>query len=270
MHLPPHRRAGAVAAALFLALPAIALAETLQGNIIAHDGDKLVVRTAGADTTVMLTESTRIQVITGLLGRQREDRPASDLIRGLAVTIEADQEGETLRAGKVTFKPGDLKTAQAIQAGIEQPRQRIVAAQRENERRLSQVGQFTEKDRVRVFFATGSAAINAQGKDELKYFVQKAEETPGYALRVVGHADTTGNAAANQRLSHQRASAVTAYLIRELKVPTERILTPAGLGEETLVDEDSGEGGKAQARRVTVFLLVSKASEGTSSIPPSP
>ena len=100
--------------------------------------------------------------------------------------------------------------------------------------------------------------------------MQKAEETPGYALRVVGHADTTGNAAANQRLSHQRASAVTAYLIRELKVPTERILTPAGLGEETLVDEDSGEGGKAQARRVTVFLLVSKASEGTSSIPPSP
>jgi outer membrane protein OmpA-like peptidoglycan-associated protein len=270
MNTPLKRYAGPVAAAFLIALPGLAVAETLQGNIISHEGNRLVVRSGGVDTAVTLTESTKIQAITGLLGGQREDHPPSDLIRGLAVTVETVQNGSQVDAEKVTFKPSDLKTAQAIQAGMEQPRQRITAAQAENERRFSQVGQFTEKGRVRVFFDTGSAAINAKGRGDLKAFAQKASDTPGYALRVVGHADSTGNAALNQRLSNQRASAVTAYLVRDLKVPAERMLAPAALGAEVLNEDDMAAGDNAQARRVTVFLVVSKASEGASSLPPSP
>jgi outer membrane protein OmpA-like peptidoglycan-associated protein len=261
-------RAGPIAAALILTLPGLAAAETLEGAIISHEGAKLVVRSGVGDTTVTLTPSTRIQSVSGVFGGQRQDYPPEDLIRGLHVTIETVQNGPELDAEKITFKPGDLKTARSIHAAMEQPRQRMIAAQTENERRFSQVGQFTEKGRVRVFFDTGSAAIKAKGKEDLQAFAQQAANTPGYALRVVGHADTTGNAAVNQRLSNQRASAVTAYLVRDLKVPPERMLAPSALGAEVLNEDDMAAGDNAQARRVTVFLVVSKASEGRSSIPP--
>jgi outer membrane protein OmpA-like peptidoglycan-associated protein len=246
------------------------LAETLQGNIISHEGNKLVVRAGGADTTVNLTESTKIQAVSGVFGGQREDHPPSDLIRGLAVTIETVPNGAEVDASKVTFKPGDLKTAQAIQAGIEQPRQRLTAAQAENERRLSQAGQFAEKGRVRVFFDTGSATINEKGKKDLEAFAQQAMSTPGSVLRVVGHTDSTGSAATNQRLSNQRASAVTAYLVRTLNIPPEKIMSPAGLGSDVTAEDDIASPNNAQSRRVTVSILVSKASEGTSSLPPKP
>jgi OOP family OmpA-OmpF porin len=265
--LGPYR--GAVAAIFLLAAPGLAMAETLQGNIISHEGNTLVVRSGATDIPVTLTPSTEVQAIAGLFGGQRTDHPASDLIRGLAVTVETAPNGAGFDATKVTFKPGDLKTAQAVQAGIEQPRQRIVAAQTETERRLSQVGQFTEKGSVRVFFDTGSASISAQGKNDLRAVAEQAVATPGYVLRVVGHTDSVGNAASNQRLSHQRASAVTAYLVRSLGIPSEKILSPSGLGEEVTAADDMGSASNAQSRRVTVSILVSKASEGQSSIPPT-
>lgn len=263
------RFAGTAASTLLLVSPGLAAAEELQGNIISHEGDKLVVRSGEVDTTVTLTPSTKIQAVSGLLKGQREDHPPSDLIRGLAVEIDTVQNGAELDAEKVTFKPGDLKTARAIQAGIEQPRQRLTAAQAENERRFAQVGQFSVKGSVRVYFATGSAAISAKGMEDLRAFAQQAEATPGSLVRVVGHTDSTGNAATNQRLSNQRASAVTAYLVRNLNIPQEKIMSPAGMGSYVPVDEEASAGGKAQNRRVTAFILVSKASEGKSSLPPS-
>jgi outer membrane protein OmpA-like peptidoglycan-associated protein len=264
------RYAGPLAAALLLAAPGLAAAEPLQGNIIANEGNKIVVRTGGGDTTVMLTSSTRIQAVSGIFGGQREDHPSSDLIRGLAVEIEALPNGSELDAESITFKPSDLKTARAIQAGIEQPRQRLTAAQAENERRFSQVGQFSEKGRVQIYFDTGSATISAKGKDDLQAFAHQATATPGYALRVVGHTDSTGSAATNPRLSQQRASAVTAYLVRTLNIPPERIMSPAGLGSDVTAVDNTASPNNAMSRRVTVSMLVSKASEGTSSIPPAP
>jgi OmpA-OmpF porin, OOP family len=269
MTSPIKRFAGTAAAALLLASPGLAAAEELQGNIISHEGNKLVVRTGAGDATVNLTPSTRIQAVSGLLGANKEDHPPSDLIRGLAVDIDTVQSGAEIDAEKVTFKPGDLKTARAIQAGIEQPRQRITAAQAENERRLSQVGQFAEKGRLRIYFDTGSATLSPKGMADLHAFAQQAQATPGGLVRVVGFTDSTGSAATNQRLSSQRASAVTAYLVRNCNLPPEKIMSPAAMSSYVPVEDEATAGGKAQNRRVTAILLVSKASEGGSSIPPS-
>jgi OmpA-OmpF porin, OOP family len=263
------RFAGAAAAALLLASPGLAAAAELEGNIISHEGDKLVVRTSAGDTTVNLTPSTRIQSSSGLLGANKEDHPPSDLIRGLAVDIDTVQNGAEIDADKVSFKAGDLKTARAIQAGIEQPRQRLTAAQAENERRFSQVGQFAEKGRLRILFPSGSATISGKGMQDLHAFAQQAQATPGYLIRVAGFTDSTGSAATNQRLSSQRASAVTAYLVRNCNIPHEKILSPAAMGSYVPAEDEAPGGGSAQNRRVTVFILVSKAAQGPSSLPPS-
>lgn len=283
MHSPTKRFAAPIAAAVLLALPGLALAQAeIQGNIISNNGTKMVVRSnAGVETTVTLTPNTKVQAIIGLVGARRGDRQQSDLIKGLLVTVDTVQNGSELDATTVTYNPKDLRTAQAVQAGVAEGRQQIIEAQQENirrqnenARRIALSGQYSEKGRVRVFFATGSSTINAQGKNDLAVFMQKAQAIPGYALRVVGHADTVGNAATNQRLSDQRATAVTAYLVRQLGVPPEKMLAPAAMGDVSLNDEDMAPGPNAQARRVTVFVVVSKAAEeptptSDTSMPPS-
>jgi OmpA-OmpF porin, OOP family len=263
-----------VVAAALVTAPGLAAADPLQGMIISHDGPKLQVRGGGVDTTVTLTDSTEIEAVIGLVGARRADRPATDLIPGLAVSIDTVQNGAELDAVKVTFKPGDLKTAQAAQAAmhpqqeaLEAARQKVLAAQAETERRLALVGQYEQKAVTRVYFATGSTAINAQGRQDLNSIAAQAAAMPGASFRIVGHTDSTGNPATNQRLSSQRASAVTAYLVKNCQVPPEKFTAVAGVGQD--LPQDSEDMGGAMNRRVAVFVLVSKASEGVSQLPPA-
>jgi uncharacterized surface protein with fasciclin (FAS1) repeats len=65
----------------------------------------------------------------------------------------------------------------------------------------------------RVFFDTGSAAIRADQQQTIVNAATAISRLPANTtVEVIGHADTTGNAAANQALSEQRAAAVVAAL----------------------------------------------------------
>jgi outer membrane protein OmpA-like peptidoglycan-associated protein len=267
LHMTPKLRKlaeAAAVAALIWSTPILAADNTIHGMIVSHEGNKLVVRVGGTDTPINLTDTTKVQAIIGAVGARRQTHPASDLINGLAVNVDTVQNGDQVDATSVTFKPSDLKTAMAVQAGTAQAKQRAIAKQQENEQRFSQVGQFSEKGHVRVYFASGSVAINAKSGQDLQAFARQAATIPGYVLRVVGHADSTGNAAANQRLSDQRASAVTAYLLQHCNVPPEKMMSAGGLGSYVPIDNNDSSEGKAQNRRVTVFALVSKAAESPS------
>jgi outer membrane protein OmpA-like peptidoglycan-associated protein len=265
----------AVVAALLVAAPGLAAAEIIRGNIVSHEGNKLVVLVGDAKTTVTLTDSTKIVAIVGVVGARREDRPASDLINGLLVNIDTVQNGEELDAARVTFNPKDLRAARTVHAGTEEAKEKVRAVQAENERiqaenkrlaeenaeRLNKVGQFDTRGSVRVLFASGKTAISAKGKQDLQDIARQAMATPGGLIRVVGNADSTGNAALNQKLSDQRASNVTAYLISSAHVPHEKFVSSSGLGASMVHDMDNSEESKAQARRVTVYILVSKAAQ---------
>ncbi len=240
----------------------------LSGIIVSHDGERMVVRVSGVDMPMTLTPGAPVQQVAGALGLRREDHPTSDLLKGLAVTVDTYQSAGTTYVSKVTFKGEDLKTAKAVAAGTEEAKQKIIAADAENkrrlaesERRLSLVGQFSEKGQTRVYFDTGSAKINAEGQQNLQAIAAKAQGMPGALVRVVGHTDSTGSAATNQRLSAQRASAVTAYLLQQANLPPEKIATAGGLGSYVPVENEDPGTGSAANRRVTVFVLVSKASE---------
>jgi hypothetical protein len=153
-----------VIALFFLGASGLALAQTppTQGMIISHSDNTLVVRTpaTGTDQTIMLTPSTKVEAVVGLVGARREARTSADLIKGLAVSIETAQRGDETDAVAITFKPADLKTAQAVGAGVAEAKDKITAAQAENERRLTEgqkrlaegerrlslVGQFETKD----------------------------------------------------------------------------------------------------------------------------
>ncbi len=269
------RTVGLAIAAALIALPGLAAAQTtIQGMIISNNGQTIQVRGGGADTTVTLTPSTTVQAIIGLIGARREDHPRTDLIPGLAVNVDTVQNGSELDATAITFKPDDLQTALAAQAAMHPEqvklaaaRQKLIAAQAETERRLASIGQYDQKAMTRVYFANGSATINAAGKKDLQAIAVQAQAIPGANFRIVGHTSSTGNAATNQRLSDQRASAVTAYLLNSCKVPPMQVMAVAGVGQD--LPQDSDDLGSAKNRRVAVFVLVSAASQGASQLPPA-
>lgn len=100
-----------------------------------------------------------------------------------------------------------------------------------------------------IHFDTGSANISADSADILKRAAEAIKAAPaGTRIEVGGHTDNTGNAAANQRLSQQRAEAVKQRLT-EHGVSAEQ-LTSKGYGQDRPVADNGTEEGRAQNRRI--------------------
>jgi outer membrane protein OmpA-like peptidoglycan-associated protein len=63
-----------------------------------------------------------------------------------------------------------------------------------------------------VYFSTGQATLGAEAMRQLDWFVEKMAPYPQATFDVQGFADSTGSEGTNQRLSDQRAQAVSQYL----------------------------------------------------------
>jgi outer membrane protein OmpA-like peptidoglycan-associated protein len=239
------------------AAPRLALAQesapSIKGVIILREGNQLVLRTGTGETRVRILDTTKIESTAGVLGMRRQDRLPTELIPGLPIEVSGTMQGPELVASSITFKPDDLKTAQQIQAGIHGTQQQ-----------LASVGELAPVGRASVYFAVGSATITAQGKQDLRDIAAKAKTYRGARLAIVGRADPTGNAEANQRLSERRAAAVRAYLIQSAGVLPGAILPSEAVGETPIFEDPNPPRSDAEARRVTVTVAVSKAT-----LPPS-
>jgi outer membrane protein OmpA-like peptidoglycan-associated protein len=239
-----------------LALSGAAFAQesaSFRGMIIARDGSTMVVRRdgGGGDTPVIVTEATRIRGTEGVLGVRGQDRTAADLIRGLAVEVTPVEGAGEVTAAEVTFRESDLRTARQIEAGLYG-----------TEERLDNVGELVARERTRVYFATGSATLTAEGRQSLQAIAAQAQAITGYRLAIVGRADPTGNAEANRRLSERRVAAVTSYLVENCGVLPGRILPTTALGESPVAQDPDPPRNNAEARRVTVTIAVSAAAQG--------
>ncbi|HEY2356830.1 MAG TPA: OmpA family protein [Phenylobacterium sp.] len=288
---------GMIAAALIVA-PGFALgqeATTLKGMITSHNGSTIVVRGADGDKSVALTDTTKIRGTSGVLGVRGEDHPATDLIRGLAVEVTATathhgsdathagsdaahagsdtahagsdtaHAGSQLTATEVTFKNSDLKTARAIGAGLHTTDENVaknVKGIAENSERIDNVGLLVPAGRTKIFFPVGSAAISDKGKQDLDDIAAQAKGIKGaYRLAVVGRADKSGNAAANEKLSAQRAVAVRQYLIRSAGISPANFIPTTALGSAPVAEDTDPPGTPQEARRVTVTIAVNKSNQ---------
>ncbi|HVO56997.1 MAG TPA: OmpA family protein [Dongiaceae bacterium] len=99
-----------------------------------------------------------------------------------------------------------------------------------------------------IHFDTGKAAILPDSEDTLKQIVLLLQNDASLKLRIEGHTDNQGNAAANQVLSEKRAQAVVAWLTAH-GVAAGR-LTAKGFGQTKPIADNSSDDGRAKNRRV--------------------
>jgi outer membrane protein OmpA-like peptidoglycan-associated protein len=241
----------AVLAAASFAYPLAGFAQdetTIKGMILGRDANRLLLRTGTGDVPVRIMDTTKVESSAGVLGVRRQARYPTELIAGLPIEATGMMQGREFVASAITFNPGDLKTAQQIQAG-----------QHGTEQRLASVGELVPVGRTSVYFPVGSSTLSAKGKQDLQAIAAEAKTHPGARLAVVGRADPTGSVEANQRLSEARAAAVTSYLLHSAGVLPGSLLPATAAGESPIFQDPNPPRNNDEARRVTVTIAVSKA-----------
>lgn len=105
-----------------------------------------------------------------------------------------------------------------------------------------------EKAYDNLNFKTGSAEITRASFPFLDGIVDYMKANPSFTLNIVGHTDSQGDEAYNQKLSEDRAEAVKTYLVR--KGVGEINIVSSGKGEsEPIADNNTAEG-REKNRRV--------------------
>lgn len=104
-----------------------------------------------------------------------------------------------------------------------------------------------------TLFATDSAAVGAQGQNDLYTIAQNLGQYPNSRVQVIGHTDSTGSAAYNQDLSERRARSVAGILTAG-GVATSRVTT-AGRGATVPVASNDTAAGRTQNRRVEILIV---------------
>jgi phosphate binding protein len=109
-----------------------------------------------------------------------------------------------------------------------------------------------KRETIRILFASGSAAPRAQSEKELARIAQRLEGG-GWSALIVGHADSTGPAAVNQKVALARAHAVANRLLAR-GVKAQLLAVDAQSNDAPAATNGTAEG-RAQNRRVDVELV---------------
>ena len=103
-----------------------------------------------------------------------------------------------------------------------------------------------------ILFATNKSNLSAEAKSNLKKFADEMKDLSDTDITIYGRTDNTGSAEVNERLSLQRANAVSAELQAD-GIAKSRITTEGKSFTMPVADNSTAEG-RAQNRRVEVFI----------------
>jgi OOP family OmpA-OmpF porin len=275
----------------------------IQGVINGRSGATMTVQSAGSpNTVVLLTDSTSVGEVEGVFKARTKQMPMTALIPGLPVQIKGTLNDQNqFVADTIKFKGSDLKAAMDAQAGLQPTEQKVAAnaaqiqqsqqeiaaqqaalqqqqAQLTDEqqkvaankaaiatanKRFGELGEYNILGETTVLFGNGKITVEPQYQAQLLQLAQQAKGVTAYILQVQGYASAVGSAALNQRLSSERANAVTAILVQQGQVPLTNMLAPGAMGTSSQVDSDKTSEGQAENRRVVVRILQNKGVAGT-------
>jgi outer membrane protein OmpA-like peptidoglycan-associated protein len=257
------------------------------------DGTLTVQADDGSIVVVTMTDATKVRSSDGMRVRKMS---SSVLVPGLRVKVHGEYTtGNQYAADRITFTREDLKTARAIQGGLVPTDQQVAAnakridenaqmiAQQQatlgrqaqqlannraqiaaNEQkivatagRIDNLNDYNVLGSVTVFFPNNKYTIAPKYRAQLEQLASQAKGTTSYMIQVQGFASAVGPYALNQRLSMQRADAVTSVL-QQNGVPLPNVVVPAAMGITEQVASNKTAKGQAENRRAVVTLLQSK------------
>ena len=281
---------------------AAAQSTKVQGIIKSRSGPDIILTTSqDPNMVIMLTDSTDVGQVEGLLKARSKQMPMVALIPGLAVSVEGDYNAQNvLVASKVRFKGNDLKNAKAIEAGMHDTNQQVQKNQEELQKqnaelqaqnealqkhqaaieaneakiaanqaavnaaiaRFGQLDDYYIMDEVTIYFDNGKTKVDPKFISQVTTLAQNASKVEGYMIEVKGYASAVGSPQVNQKISQERAQNVTDILLQQGKVPLTRMLAPGAMGESEQVGTNKTVEGQAENRRVVVRVLQNKAIAG--------
>jgi OOP family OmpA-OmpF porin len=100
-----------------------------------------------------------------------------------------------------------------------------------------------------ILFDTGKATLKPESAAALAPVGELLKSDAALKLEIQGHTDNVGQAAANLKLSQDRAAAVKTYLVATFGIPAAR-LTTSGFGDTKPLAPNTAETGRARNRRV--------------------
>ncbi len=242
----------------------------IKGIISRRSADRMEITAEdGTKTIVNINDLTKIRSSKGLFGMSRQQLAANALLNGLPVTVHTLQSGDALMASEIQFKDKDLKIATMIRTGTKQGFEEQTAATAEVRAmtealrsRFGDIDEYNIKATTNVMFASGKSLLTPQGKADLCAAATQGQAIKNAVMLVVGYADSTGSEDANQRISDARAARVVNYLQQSCGWKSYRMLTPTGMATSDPLADNSTPAGRAQNRRVSVNVMVSKAVDG--------
>ena len=104
-----------------------------------------------------------------------------------------------------------------------------------------------------AFFDFDKAVLKGEGKAKLDDLVGKVKGINLEVIIAVGHTDSVGTDAYNQKLSVKRADAVKAYLVTK-GIEKNRVYTE-GKGEKQPVADNKTDAGRSKNRRVEIEVV---------------
>ena len=106
-------------------------------------------------------------------------------------------------------------------------------------------------DFTRVSFASNSASLLLESETQLKNIVAILDAFPKAKIKIGGYTDNTGDAAANVRLSQQRADNILAKL-KDLGAKSSQLAGAEGYGPKFPVGDNGTPAGRSMNRRMSI------------------
>ena len=110
-----------------------------------------------------------------------------------------------------------------------------------------------------AFFDFNKSVVKPEGKAKLDDLVGKIKDISLEVIIAVGHTDSVGGDAYNQKLSVKRSEAVKAYLVSK-GIEKNRVYTE-GKGEKQPVADNKTAEGRAKNRRVEIEVVGTRANK---------
>ena len=134
-----------------------------------------------------------------------------------------------------------------------------IAAVNEVHQRVSDLDGYENEFEVDVFFPEGSTVLGKNAKRDLDNLADIAKSLNGYMIEISGYAaHHKFSIAEDQKLSEERAAAVTRYFLEIKNVPMRRILVPVAYGATHPVASNESAYGRDLNRHVDIKVLVNK------------